>query len=255
MNFDTTEFDDWIIGGDFNLIRHPDNRNKPGGDYSEMYMFNEAVSNLDLVEIPFSGRDFTWNNMQDDPLLVKLDWVFTSSAWTLSYPATFVQPLSRPISDHIPYVVHIGSSIPKSKIFRFENYWVHHAGFLDTVALHWNNSPVYANAAMNLNSKLKHVRAGLKTWSKGLSNLNKLIYNSNWVLSLIDGLEEQRTLSRLESAFRKLVKVHLASLMESKRVYWKQRNTFRWVNLGDENTIFSIPWQQLHIRETLLFLL
>lgn len=106
------------------------------------------------------------------------------------------------------------------------------------MALHWNNSPVYAIAAMNLNSKLKHVRAGLKTWSKGLSNLNKLIYNSNWVLSLMDGLEEQRTLSRLESAFRKLVKAHLASLMESKRVYWKQRNTLRWVTLGDENTSF-----------------
>lgn len=61
MNFDTSEFDDWIIGGDFNLVRHPDNRNKPGGDYSEMYMFNEAISDLD-VEIPSSGRDFTWSN-------------------------------------------------------------------------------------------------------------------------------------------------------------------------------------------------
>jgi hypothetical protein len=32
MNFDTSDFDDWIIAGDFNLIRKPKNRNKPCGD-------------------------------------------------------------------------------------------------------------------------------------------------------------------------------------------------------------------------------
>jgi hypothetical protein len=48
----------------------------------------------------------------------------------------------------------------------------------------------------------------------------------------MDGLEEQRTLSDLESAFRRLVKNHLASLLESRRIYWKQRNTVRWVKLG-----------------------
>ena len=54
----------------------------------------------------------------------------------------------------------------------------------------------------------------------------------------MDGLEDQRALSELEVAFIGLVKNHLASLLESKRIYWKQRNTIRWVNLGDENTHF-----------------
>ena len=136
MNFDTSDFDDWVLGGDFNLIRYPKNRNKPGGDQTEMNLFNEAISDLDLVDIPFSGRNYTWSNMQNDALLVKLYWIFTSASWTLSFPATFVQPLSKPVSYHIPYVLHIGSSIPKSKIFRFENFWVEHPGFIDTVKLH-----------------------------------------------------------------------------------------------------------------------
>ena len=34
------------------------------------------------------------------------------------------------------------------------------------------------------------------------------------------------------------MKNHLASLLEAKRVYWKQRNSVRWVKLGDENTHF-----------------
>jgi hypothetical protein len=171
-----------------------------------MSMFNEMLSDLDLVEIPFSGRNYSSSNMQADPLLVKLDWVFTFSSWTLSYPTTFVQPLSKPLSDHIPFVLHIGSKIPKANMFRFENFWVEHPGFLDTIRLHWNNSPVFGNAARNRSSKFKHVRARLKKWSRNLSNINKLIYNCKWVLLLLDGLEDQRNLSRMELNFRILVK-------------------------------------------------
>ena len=54
----------------------------------------------------------------------------------------------------------------------------------------------------------------------------------------MDGVEDQRPLSRLESAFRGLVKSHLTSLLKSKRAYWKQSNTVRWVTLGDENSSF-----------------
>lgn len=105
MNLDTSDFDDWILASDFNLIKEPSNRNTPGGDLSEMNMFNEFISDLDLVEIPFSGRSFTWRNKQSDPLMVKLDWVFTSSSSTLSFLATFVQLVSKLVLDHIPYVI------------------------------------------------------------------------------------------------------------------------------------------------------
>lgn len=175
-----------------------------------MNMFNELISDLDLHDIPFSGRNYTWSNMQSDPLLVKLDWVLTSTNWAITYPATYIQPLSKPMSDHIPYTIHIGSSIPRAHSFRFENFWVDLPSFYDTVALHWNNSALYANAARNLSSRLKQVRSGLRKWSKEVSKLNKLIFNCNWVLMLLDGLEDQRALSHLETYFRTLVKEHLA---------------------------------------------
>jgi hypothetical protein len=98
--------------------------------------------------------------------------------------------------------------------------------------------PPFFHAARHLSVKFKQVRAGLKKWSKNLSNLSKLIYNCNWVLLLLDGLEDQRLLSRLETSFRKLVKLYLSNLLESRRIYWKQRNTMRWVKLAYENTQF-----------------
>ena len=36
INLDTTDFEDWILIGDFNLYRNTENRNKPGGNSAEM---------------------------------------------------------------------------------------------------------------------------------------------------------------------------------------------------------------------------
>ena len=62
------------------------------------------------------------------------------------------------------------------------------------------------------------------------------MHNSEWVLLLLDGLEEQRPLCDVENSLRNLVKIHIAKLLETKRTYWKQRNTIKWVKLGDENS-------------------
>lgn len=91
-----------------------------------------------------------------------------------------MQPLSKPVSDHTPYAINIGSRIPKASIFRFENHWAGHADFLKVVDLHWNSTPYFGNVDKTLSEKLKQVRGGLRSWSKSLSEVKKLIYNSNW---------------------------------------------------------------------------
>lgn len=55
--------------------------------------------------------------MQFDPLLVQLDWCFTSVNWTTNFPNTLLIPLAKTTSDHIPYVAQIGTSIPKACTF------------------------------------------------------------------------------------------------------------------------------------------
>ena len=110
---------DWLILGDFNLIRRQEDRNRLGGNPSKMLLFNEAISLLGLNEIVLQGRKYTWSNMQPSPLLEKLDWVFTYSSWTLSYPNTSVKALDMAPSDHTPCIISISTVIPRSKVFRF----------------------------------------------------------------------------------------------------------------------------------------
>jgi hypothetical protein len=91
-----------------------------GGHVNDIFIFNELISNLGLLE----GGSYTWSNMQQNHFPVELDWFFTTPNWTTVYPNTLVHPLSKSTSDHVPYVVTINIVIPQANIFRFENYWV-----------------------------------------------------------------------------------------------------------------------------------
>jgi hypothetical protein len=173
-----------MLAGDFNLIRSSVNRNRGSGNHLDMLLFNDLNQHLDLDEIEFRGRDFTWSNMQQDPLLEKLDWVFTSSSWATSYPNTSVKVLSRPVSDHTPFLVAIGTHVPKARLFHFQNYWMDFPDFLSVVQLHWDTTPYFANAARTVNAKFRQIRAGLKHWRNELSKLGKLINNSHFVIAI-----------------------------------------------------------------------
>jgi hypothetical protein len=171
--------EDFLFLGDFNFVRSPSNRNKPGGDINDILLFNDFITEQHLTELPIKGRKYMWGNMQDNPLLEQLDWFFTPMLWTHSFPTTIVTPQGKPTSNHIPLLVSIQSSIPASKIFRFGNYWVAHTVFLDTVACSWNKPTHKTNSAANLNAKLKRLRYDLRKWSKYTSKLSVCIDNCN----------------------------------------------------------------------------
>lgn len=241
FELDIPNSQDWLLLGDFNFIRSPDNRNKPGGDTSDMLIFNDFIREQQLTEIPIKGRRFTWSNMQHDPLLEQLDWFLTSLNWTSSFPNTMVKPLGRPTSDHTPCSVVIETSIPKCRLFRFESYWLAHPGFMDVVQSAWARPIRHGkdhSAASMICQKLKMVRQDLKSWSKNISRLSIAIQNTNNGIAKIDALEELRRLSTPESNYRKILKNHLIRLLQYQKQYWQKRCTIRWIKFGDENSKF-----------------
>jgi hypothetical protein len=123
----------WIIMGNFNLIRRPKNRNKPGGDSYLMQPFNDAISKLGLIELPLSRQQFTWINSQQNPLLERLDWVFVSQSWSLEFPISWVKTLTRDTFDHVPCAISFKTEVPKTQIFRFENFWMEYEQFNDVL--------------------------------------------------------------------------------------------------------------------------
>lgn len=231
-------FVDWIVLGDFNLYHHPDDRNRPGADVADMYMFNEAIDKLGLIELPLKGHRFTWTNKQSPPLLEHLDWVFTSINWTLSYPTSEVSTLTMETSDHTPCLINISTTIPCASIFHFENYWLLHDDFLEQVQNRWSLPSHQLDPAKLITAKFKTLRGSLRQWKKNLCNLKQNIVNVKLVLNFLNMLEECRDLSLVEWNFRSLLEQRLIMLLKQQKAYWKQRSSFNWVTLGDASTKF-----------------
>lgn len=204
----------WLIVGDFNLMRKPEDRNKPGGDIHDMLLFNEAISRLRLNEIQLKGGRFTWTNKQVSLLLQRLDWFFTSSSWIFKYPNTCASILSRDSSDHNPCVISISNSMPAPQVFRFENYWLHHDQFHSVMQRGWNYEPPFTDKAKVIGAKFKNLRRELRSWKSSLPSLAKVIQSTKEVLIFLDVIEESRDLSLQEWNFRSVISSHLASLLQ-----------------------------------------
>lgn len=100
----------------------------------------------------------------------------------------------------------------------------------------WNKQCHANNSADLLCKKLKTLRSDLKQWSKGISRLSILIKNCNWALSELDGLEDQRALSKHEANFSEIIKAHLLRLLKFQNEYWRKRCMIRYIKFREENT-------------------
>jgi len=243
---------DWMILGDFNLMRSLEDRNKPGGSMSEILMFNDAISHLGLNEIPLQGKKFTWSNMQPSPLLEKIDWVFTNANWTLAYPNTSVKALDMIPSDHTPCLVNISTVIPKSRVFRFENFWLLDEQFFEILNDSWSTPVPHVDKAKAISAKFKILRKNLKQWHATKKGLHSLIANCRNLLLFLEILQEYRDLSLEEWDFQETLKEHLLGLLEKQRVYWKQRGSIKWVKMGDAGTKFFHANATMKYRKNLI---
>lgn len=163
---------DWIVLGDFNLIRGPQNRNKPGGDINNMFAFNEAISSLGILELPLHGQKYTWTNKQEHALLQRLDWFFTSASWATKFLGTTAHTLSRDTSDHVPCLVKIQTNIPRARMFRFENFWMEHRDFQQVKEHAWSLPSPHTYRAKHIVAKHKGSKRVLREWNKNLPNLS-----------------------------------------------------------------------------------
>ena len=151
---------------------------------------------------------------------------------------TQLTPLAKTASDHVPCLVTISIAIPKAHIFRFENLWIHQAGFMECVQQVWEKHSHKTHILAIIMDKLKALRFALKKWEKGLSHIKILMEKCNWVIFWLDDLEDSRPLFLSESNFRKLVKMHHEHLLHLQFLYWKKRCTIRYIKVREENSKF-----------------
>ena len=126
----------FIMGGDFNIMRRPEDNNTDNFNPKWPNIFNQVIEVLDLKEIEMSGRQFTWVRHGDNPTQEKLDRVLVSTEWEEKFPLCTVEARNKGPSDHTPLILNTGSSTHHSNppLFKFERGWFLREGFFDMVA-------------------------------------------------------------------------------------------------------------------------
>ena len=105
-----------VIGGDFNIIRKTEEKNKPCVLPRWSHIFNAIIDSNGLKEVKLLGRKYTWANNLEEPTYDKLDRVLGTSEWDLSFPLAVVTGLNREISDHVPLLLNYGGSFTPLQI-------------------------------------------------------------------------------------------------------------------------------------------
>lgn len=99
-----------------------------------MGMFRRWVNYHSLIELPLTGRKYTWSNQRDDPTLVKLDRVFCNNQWEALFPDCVLQSGASSVSDHCPLILGLSVRLNGKKRFHFESFWTQLDGFQEVVS-------------------------------------------------------------------------------------------------------------------------
>jgi len=77
-----------LIGGDFNIIRRPNEKNNDNYSDRWHFMFNAVIDILNLRELDLSRRKFTWANNLPNQTFEKLDKVLVCIDFESKYAHT-----------------------------------------------------------------------------------------------------------------------------------------------------------------------
>jgi len=131
-----------------------------------MQTFQNYLNDCLLMEIDCKWCAFTWSNNRIEANLVKekLDRVFCSLDWRLSFPEAKAYALPVVGSDHSPLLL-MSNAKPAKKIrdFHFEAFWTEDEECREIVKQAWQSQNLYE---ARLRDKLMAVKHALKEWSK-----------------------------------------------------------------------------------------
>jgi hypothetical protein len=167
-----------VIGGDFNILRGPKDKNKDNFQSRWPFLFNAVIDSLNyLKEIEMSGRHYTWANKLPYPTYEKPDRILVATEWDNKYPLSTIVALNRDISNHTPLLLNTGESnectVPHP--FKFEFGWLIHDDFLDMVKAIWASVTVGNTLMERWQAKIRQVRQYLRGSAKNSSGAYKKV--------------------------------------------------------------------------------
>ncbi|XP_075087698.1 uncharacterized protein LOC142169695 [Nicotiana tabacum] len=144
----------WLVGGDFNVILHKDE--KIGGlpvYPSEYEDFSFCVNSCGLFDQGYKGSPFTWWNGRPNAQCIfkRLDRIFVNLPFQNMLPTIEVEHLIRTGSDHVLLLMNTGNKTQNCPDHSVKQNW---------------NANFIGDPFLVFKDKLKNVKTTLSKWSR-----------------------------------------------------------------------------------------
>lgn len=227
----------WLCLGDFNEITGQSE--KLGGSVrsqAQMQLFRDAIDKCGLMDLGFTGSQFTWKKHFNDGHSVweRLDRGMANREWLLRFAGTIVHHLPSFSSDHCPLWV-----VPKelilstaAKPFRFEEMWLAEKGCTETIQAVWAVQDS-VDPCIRVIRKIERCGVELKKWSmKSFGSIRRELERKK---KEIEKAEKEAMKSGQNFRVKELM-IELNILMDKEARMWLQRSKVQWAKYGDRNS-------------------
>lgn len=163
-----------ITGGDFNIVRGPEDKSNGVVDFNWCDKFNSWIDECGILELHVLGRKFTWANNQDNLVMSLIDKMFVSTEFEQKFPLATFTALPKNPSDDTPIIWDSGENVNLPKpIFRFEKWWLHHPKFSKICEDIWRDSEIGDKVIDIWQNKIRKLRKKLRRWSINIEATNR----------------------------------------------------------------------------------
>jgi hypothetical protein len=228
-----------ILGGDFNILRHPSEKNNLNYNARCPFLFNAVIDGLNLRELEMTGRKFTCVNNLASQTYEKLDRILITTEWEEKFPLSTVRALTREIFDHTPLLLNTGdpTNAHTHHTFKFELGWLLRDGFIDMIRDLWSSTTYGQTPMERWQRKIRRVQQYLRGWMKNVSVQYKK--EKKEILNTLDSLDKKAESCPLESDewdYKQYLNNRLAELLKEEEIKWYQRAKVKELLEGDSNT-------------------
>ncbi|XP_022023986.1 uncharacterized protein LOC110924264 [Helianthus annuus] len=229
----------WVIMGDFNVVRSPKERKNSSFKVSCARAFNAFINEAGLLEYEMMGRKYTFL-VENGSKMSKIDRFLVCFSFFSDWPDACLRALPRTHSDHNPIVLTTAKKNFGARPFRVFNSWLDKEGYVETVEKAATDFiGMEEPPDVVLSKKFKFVRDSIKNWREVM--IHRENEEEETLREELENLEvtaEVRDLEEDEVWVKAECKKNLGILERNKTRDLKQRSRIRWAIDGDENTSF-----------------
>ncbi|WVZ49622.1 hypothetical protein U9M48_000963 [Paspalum notatum var. saurae] len=180
-----------LIGGDFNIMRGPQEKSRGNFANRWPFLFNARAG-------AFGETIYLANNLPNQTF-EKLDRVLVTTEWKTKYPKATVQALTREISDHTPLFLNSGDgdNTPAHSDFKFELGWLLREVFFYMVKKVWSSTDAGGNPLDRWQAKIRRLRQYLRGWAKNTGGAYKK--EKKLLLEKLDELDKKSEHTQLDN--------------------------------------------------------